>query len=150
MYSGRPLHRDEWRQDIPLEHTYSSTVPILDVAWKTCHKQWTIGRGGKRGSEISVLRARDDDEVSSAICGRWFDLQWLRSQYTLLMRPNKFETADQCFLMSFESVRWIFNSIHNILSVSSFPVTFQCTAGRILLGCTSAQSLRSAWMASTA
>ena len=27
--------------------TYSSSVPIQDVALKTCHKQWTIERGGQ-------------------------------------------------------------------------------------------------------
>ena len=55
---------DEQRQDIRLEHTYSSSVTILDVARKTCQGQWTIGRGGERGSEISVLIARhhDDDD----------------------------------------------------------------------------------------
>ena len=34
---------------------YYSSVPIWDVAMKTSWKQWTIGRGGKRGSGISVL-----------------------------------------------------------------------------------------------
>ena len=40
---------------------------IRDVALRTCRKQWTIGRGGKRGSGISVLIARhhDDDEPSN-------------------------------------------------------------------------------------
>ena len=52
---------DEQRQDVQLEPTYSSTVPILDVTLRTCQKQWTIGRGGKRGSEISLLIARHDD-----------------------------------------------------------------------------------------
>ena len=32
-----------------------------------------------------------------AYCGRWFDLQWERSRYTLPMRPNKSETAAQLF-----------------------------------------------------
>ena len=55
MYSCEPLYRDEQRQDVQLEHTYSSSVMILDVAQKTCQGQWMIGRGGERGSEISVL-----------------------------------------------------------------------------------------------
>ena len=33
-------HREEQRQDVQLEHTYSSTVQILDVARKTCQGQW--------------------------------------------------------------------------------------------------------------
>ena len=37
-------------------------MPIWDVARKTCRKQWTIGRGGERGSGISVLMARRDDD----------------------------------------------------------------------------------------
>ena len=62
MYSWGPLHRDEQRQDVQLEHTYSSSVPMLNVARKTCQKQWTIGRSGERGSELSVLTARHDDD----------------------------------------------------------------------------------------
>ena len=53
---------EEW-QDVQLEPTCSSSVPIRDVALRTCWKQWTIGRGGKRGSEISMLIARHDDDV---------------------------------------------------------------------------------------
>ena len=30
---------------------------------------------------------------ASASCGRWFDLQWRRSRYALLMKPHKVETA---------------------------------------------------------
>ena len=44
----------------------------------------------------------------STFCGRWFDLQWGRSWYILLIRPNSVETVVQCFHMSHESVRWIF------------------------------------------
>ena len=35
---------------------------IWDVSLKTCRKQWTIERGGERGSRISVLMARHDDD----------------------------------------------------------------------------------------
>ena len=49
-------------QDVKLEPIYSSSVPILYVALRTYQNQWTIGRGGERGSEISVLIARHDDE----------------------------------------------------------------------------------------
>ena len=57
-----PLHMDKQRQDVQLEPTHSSSVPIQDVALKTCWKQWTIGRCGERGSEISVLIAWHDDD----------------------------------------------------------------------------------------
>ena len=60
MYSCRPLHMDKQRQDVQLEPTYSSSVPIRDVALRICRKQWTIGKCGERGSGISVLIARHD------------------------------------------------------------------------------------------
>ena len=57
---------DEQRQDDQLEPTYSSSVLIQDVALRTSRKQWTIEKGGKKGSGISVLKMRhndDDDEI---------------------------------------------------------------------------------------
>ena len=57
MYSCRPLHRYEQRQDVQLEYTYSIPLPIPDVALK----QWTKERGGEQRSEISVLMAWHDD-----------------------------------------------------------------------------------------
>ena len=52
----------EQKQDDQLEHSYSSSVRIRDVALKTCQSWWTIGRSGERGSGISVLAARHDDD----------------------------------------------------------------------------------------
>ncbi len=49
-------------------------MPILDVAQKTCQKQWTIGKGGKSGSEISVLMARHDDDDDDD------DDEWLQNK----------------------------------------------------------------------
>ena len=46
----------------------------------------------------------------TAICGRWFSLQWWRLLYSLLMRPNKVETFVQCSRMSCIGVRRIFRS----------------------------------------
>ena len=62
MYSYGPPHMAEQKQDDQLEHTYSSYVRIRDVALKTYRRRWTIGRGGERGSGISVLTARHDDD----------------------------------------------------------------------------------------
>ena len=45
-----------------LEHSYISYVMIRDVNLKTCRKRWMIGRRGERGSGISVLAARHDDD----------------------------------------------------------------------------------------
>ena len=52
----------EQKQDDQLEPTYNSSVSTRDVALKTCRQQWMIGRGGERGSGISVLMARHDDD----------------------------------------------------------------------------------------
>ena len=51
----------------PAKPTYSSSVKIRDVALRTSRKRWTIGRGGKKGSRISMLIAQhdDNDEVLS-------------------------------------------------------------------------------------
>ena len=68
MYSYGPPHMAEQKPDDMLEHTYSSSVRIWDVALKTCQKRWMIGRSGERGSGISVLVAQydddDDDDIS--------------------------------------------------------------------------------------
>ena len=62
MYSYGAPHMAKQKQDDQLEHTYSSYVRIQDVTLKTCQKWWMIGRSGERGSEISVLAARHDDD----------------------------------------------------------------------------------------
>ena len=58
MYSYGPPHMAEQKQ---LEHKYSRYMRIRDVALETCQRWWLIGRSGKRGSGISVLAARHDD-----------------------------------------------------------------------------------------
>ena len=50
------------KQDDQHEHTFSSYVRIRDVVLKTYLGRWTIGRSGERGSGISVLPARYDDD----------------------------------------------------------------------------------------
>ena len=42
--------------------TYSSSVPIRDVALRTHRKQWTKGSSGERGSGISALIVWHDDD----------------------------------------------------------------------------------------
>ena len=65
-YSCGPLHMDEQRQDGHLEPIYNNSVPIQDVALKTCRKRWPIEKGGGRGSGISVLAVQhDDDDISN-------------------------------------------------------------------------------------
>ena len=62
MYSCGPLHKDEQRQDDQLEPIYSSSMQIRDVVLQACWKQWTIEKGGEKGSGISVMMAGHDDD----------------------------------------------------------------------------------------
>ena len=62
MYSYGPPHMAVQKQDDQHEHTFSSYVRIRDVVLKTYLGRWTIGRSGERGSGISVLVARHDDD----------------------------------------------------------------------------------------
>ena len=55
-------HMAVQKQDNQHEHTFSNYVRIRDVVLKTCPGRWTIGRSGERGSGISVLPARHDDD----------------------------------------------------------------------------------------
>ena len=50
------------KQDDQHEHTFSNYVRIRDVVQKTCLRWWTIEKSGERGSGISVLPARHDDD----------------------------------------------------------------------------------------
>ena len=70
MCSCGPPHMANQKQDDQLEHSYSSYVMIQDVTPKTCRRRWMLGRRGERGSGISVLAARyddDDDESKSKV-----------------------------------------------------------------------------------
>ena len=53
---------DQANLDDQPELTYSSYVRTQDVTQKTCRRRWMIGRSGERGSGISVLAARHDDD----------------------------------------------------------------------------------------
>ena len=61
-WSYGPPHMAVQKQDDQHEHTFSSYVRILDVFLKTYLGRWTIGSSGERGSGISVLPARHDDD----------------------------------------------------------------------------------------
>ena len=55
-------HMAVQKQDDQHEHTFSSCMRIRDAVLRTCLGRWTIGRSGERGSGISVLPARHDDD----------------------------------------------------------------------------------------
>ena len=63
LYSYGPPHMAVQKQDDQHEHTFSNYVRIQDVVLKTCLRRWTIGKSGERGSGISVLPARHDDDI---------------------------------------------------------------------------------------
>ena len=73
LISDGPPQIARQKQDDQLEHTFSSYVRIRDVALKTCQRRWTIGRSGERGSGISVLVARHDDD--------WYTIKPNQYQY---------------------------------------------------------------------
>ena len=62
MYSYGPPHMAVQKQDDQHEHTFSKYVRIQDVVQKTCRRRWTIGKSYDRGSGISVLPARHDND----------------------------------------------------------------------------------------
>ena len=62
MYYYGPLHMAEQKQGDQLEPIYSSYVRIWGVALRSNQKRWMIGRGGEKGSGISVAMARQDDD----------------------------------------------------------------------------------------
>ena len=56
------LHMAEQKQSDPRKPIYSSSVSIRGVALRICQKRSMRGRGGERGSGISVLMAWHDDD----------------------------------------------------------------------------------------
>ena len=83
IYSYGPPHMAGQKQDDQLEHTYCSCVRIRDIALKTCQRRWTKGRSGERGSWISVLAARHDDDDDLKISFDWYVIISLRSHIDL-------------------------------------------------------------------
>ena len=63
-YYRRPLHMDVQKLDDLQEPIYNSSVPIQDVAWKTCNERWTIETGERwpARSKLAVWRDDDDDD----------------------------------------------------------------------------------------
>ena len=63
---------------------FSSYVRIRDVAWKTCQRRWMIGRSGERGSGISVLAARYNNDDEEGLHEAIFFLVWIIIRYLRL------------------------------------------------------------------
>ena len=82
MYSCGPPHMAVQKQDDQHEHTFSNYVRIRDVVLKTCLRRWTIEKSGERGSGISVLPARHDDDDD-------YQMLPLRSEWTWERRQSR-------------------------------------------------------------
>ena len=99
MYSYGPPHMAKQKQDDQLELTYSSYVRTQDVTLKTCQRRWMIGRNGERGSGISVLAPRhdDDDDDTFTTESTWYAVkipnhkQWsgIWCVYLSIFNPNQ-------------------------------------------------------------
>ena len=101
MYSCGPLHMDVQRQDDQLEPTYSSSVPIRDVALRTYRKQLTIKRGGEIGSGISVLIARHDNDDKKLIVSY---LLSYRNQMKLCYKTKKLRWEPNSFSFTHQHI----------------------------------------------
>ena len=82
MYSDGRHHMAEQKQDDQLEPIYSSFLRIRDVALRTSQNLWTIGRGGERGSGISVLLARQNEMKVGDHSPGWREGSIFNSYYT--------------------------------------------------------------------
>ena len=93
-----PTHTAAQKQDDQHERTFSSYVRIQVVVLKTYLGRWTIGRSGERGSGISVLPARydDDDDDIAYSGGSLRPWRWLVSLATWLFVDGRF--VDECYV----------------------------------------------------
>ena len=100
----------EW--DDQHEHTYSNYVRTQDVTLKTCRRRWMIGRNGERGSRISALPARhdDDDDDYNQINRQRDRIIWMRDVLTQFL----------CFLFLFSFSLYCFCSWSILVSCFLF------------------------------
>ena len=130
MYSCGPPHMDVQEWDDQHEHTYSNYVRTQDVTLKTCQRRWMIGRNGERGSRISALTARHDDDMPpgarSRLCSR--DSAWAgvfaRSAMSSAYSESEIVCARYLLLLSFASSK-PFSFIKSIESVEFLKVFVQ-------------------------
>ena len=86
-----------------LEPTFNSSVLIQDVALKTYRKRWTIEKGGRRGSGISMLMAWHDDEDNSPKEFLFYDIDIAISNHFMqgIMFPGIFDWLNPVAFASF-------------------------------------------------
>ena len=96
MYSYGSPHTAAQKQDDQHERTFSSYVRIQVVILKTYLGRWTIGRSGERGSGISVLPARyDDDDI---ISNQW-KLSYFKMSQNIYIHSTFVPTHSYIYIM---------------------------------------------------
>ena len=138
MYSYGPPYMAVQKQDDQHEHTFSSYVRIRDVVLKTCLGRWTIGRSGERGSGISVLPARHDDDDwfpwKSCDCKQFFllptplEIFHLIYWIALLLQRNK-----NTFITKIAFFAWNYWNIKFLSGNEQFLLVFREARGNMYL-----------------
>ena len=119
MYSYGPPQMAVQKQDDQLELTYSNYVRTQDVTLKTCRRRWMIGRSGERGSGISVLAARHDDD------------EW--TKFPNISRRVQMQLKSINQLIYKKSWTDIINSLHlSSIPIKCDPVSWGCRIHRLL------------------
>ena len=131
MYSYGPPHMAVQKQDDQHEHTFSSYVRIRDAVLKTYLGRLTIWRSGERGSGISVLPARYDDDDDIIWLKQWKQLNistWVDSIVVVCALTHCALFISMCNLKAIQmNVQWSliqefmlykFTLGHNVVEVS--------------------------------
>ena len=87
------------KQDDQHEHTFSSYVRIRDAVLKTYLGRWTIGRSGERGSGISVLPARYDDDDYRVYVGWHTVYMKVQTQHVVLTGYKFVGVSYFCYIL---------------------------------------------------
>ena len=74
-----------------LEPSYRSSVRIRYVALKTCQRRWTIGRSGEKGSGISVLVIRPDNNDDDRSIVQIYAMGLSNCQHLFLIKNKVFD-----------------------------------------------------------
>ena len=118
MYSYGHPHMAGQKQDDQHDHTFSSYVRIQDVALKTFQRRWTIWKSGERGSGISQLAARhdddDDDYCIRLLCNYPLHL-------FLHIAPTCYSLANYLFSIQYNYSFWLCCIRNESVSLLMFP-----------------------------
>ena len=131
MYSYGSPHMAAQKQDDQHERTFSSYVRIQVVVLKTCLGRWTIGRSGERGSGISVLPARYDDDDDMKVN---MDLSLSLSLYIYIYIYIYVFIFRQHFFVNANFIKHNrhFMSTYFLLDPFEFPYYFYCILGELI------------------